>query len=395
MAVDRSRLPFARLVAVLAALVTVAVVVARQVGPPLGGASYPVLAAALGAAAVLVHTHLTLDPGWITWRRGVGALALAALAVPGWSALAMLASYAAPYTPLAWGTAVLAGTAHLPLLAAFSLLPLLAVRYLGRGSTRRPAAAVLGLLAAAALSFAAFFDDFAPLAAGPLLVWEPGVVVGTALNAAFLATVLLGPLVALRATRRVGAEAVRRLGTVGASSLAGAALVMLCGALGPSAGDAAAVVVYGGMYLAVTVVVVRSSRALRVRLPDGAARDDTTRDGSTDDAATDDSATDDSTADDGTAAAPVVAVAPAPPGRASADRLGPLTARETEILALLADGLSNAGIAARLVLSQRTVDAHLRSVFAKLDLPDSPQDNRRVHAVLAYREGVAGPRRTG
>jgi DNA-binding NarL/FixJ family response regulator len=64
--------------------------------------------------------------------------------------------------------------------------------------------------------------------------------------------------------------------------------------------------------------------------------------------------------------------------------LEPLTQRESEVLSLLAEGLSNAGIAARLVLSKKTVEAHLRSVFRKLELPESPLDNRRVHAVRAW-----------
>ena len=61
-----------------------------------------------------------------------------------------------------------------------------------------------------------------------------------------------------------------------------------------------------------------------------------------------------------------------------------MTAREQEVLELLALGLSNAGIAARLVVSQRTVDAHLRSVFTKLDLPEGPTQNRRVLAAKAF-----------
>lgn len=64
--------------------------------------------------------------------------------------------------------------------------------------------------------------------------------------------------------------------------------------------------------------------------------------------------------------------------------LSALSGREREVLRLLAAGLSNAGIAAELVLSERTIDAHLRSVFGKLELPDSKHDNRRVHAAAIW-----------
>ena len=76
-------------------------------------------------------------------------------------------------------------------------------------------------------------------------------------------------------------------------------------------------------------------------------------------------------------------------------RLERLTPREHEVLALLAAGRSNAGIAAELVLSQRTVDAHLRSIFHKLDLPDGRHDNRRVQAVLAWAQDRQPPPSAG
>jgi DNA-binding NarL/FixJ family response regulator len=63
---------------------------------------------------------------------------------------------------------------------------------------------------------------------------------------------------------------------------------------------------------------------------------------------------------------------------------GELTAREREVLELMAQGLTNAGIARRLVLTERTVESHVRNVLMKLGLPDGADDHRRVLAVLAY-----------
>jgi len=61
-----------------------------------------------------------------------------------------------------------------------------------------------------------------------------------------------------------------------------------------------------------------------------------------------------------------------------------LTEREREVLELMAEGLTNVGIAKRLYLSERTVEAHVRHVLMKLDLPETKDDHRRVLAVLAH-----------
>lgn len=64
--------------------------------------------------------------------------------------------------------------------------------------------------------------------------------------------------------------------------------------------------------------------------------------------------------------------------------LASLTASELNVLALMAEGFSDKGIAERLFVSRRTVETHIRHVLAKLDLHTEPGDNRRVRAVLAY-----------
>jgi DNA-binding NarL/FixJ family response regulator len=67
--------------------------------------------------------------------------------------------------------------------------------------------------------------------------------------------------------------------------------------------------------------------------------------------------------------------------------LAGLTAREREVLSLMAEGRSNAGIADLLVISAGVVEKHVASIFAKLGLPPAEGDNRRVLAVLRYLEG--------
>jgi DNA-binding NarL/FixJ family response regulator len=71
-------------------------------------------------------------------------------------------------------------------------------------------------------------------------------------------------------------------------------------------------------------------------------------------------------------------------GRQRDDRLSDLTPREREVLGLMAEGRSNAGIAERLVVTERAVEKHVTSIFAKLRLATAPEDHRRVLAVLAY-----------
>lgn len=435
--------------AAVAALTVVAGVVADPAPP---GASPWVLAGALVTAGVLLVAHRGLDPGWVAWRRATLGLLAVTLAHPAvWSALALAAS-SDPGSSSTRALAAVATVAHVPVLAALSLLPLLAVRYVGHGSSPRLIAGVLALATADAVLLAVFAPPVWPTGLAPLVDSSAAVAVGRGVNLVFLASTLLGSVVATRAARAARAargsngEARSRLVLVAVAALSGPVLVLGCGLLGGLAtgsadSQAPVVVLLCAMNAALAAVVAGTSRALRtplalrpqviVRLamalvavlaglvavtvvllvdPDGAlggvlaaalavtvmigirpletrlaralvapALDDghpapPDGEGRPADARAETSAV----ALVGDAAA--VAAAEAADGPA----LAVLTPREREVLGLLAEGLSNAGIAARLVLSERTVDAHLRSVFTKLALPDSTHANRRVHAVLAW-----------
>jgi DNA-binding NarL/FixJ family response regulator len=72
----------------------------------------------------------------------------------------------------------------------------------------------------------------------------------------------------------------------------------------------------------------------------------------------------------------------------SVSQLASLTERETEVLGLMAEGRSNQAITERLFLSGKTLEKHIRSIFAKLNLDETADDHRRVLAVVAYLRSI-------
>jgi len=70
--------------------------------------------------------------------------------------------------------------------------------------------------------------------------------------------------------------------------------------------------------------------------------------------------------------------------RPNSSPLDELTPKEHEVLALMAEGLTDRGIGERLFVTPKTVETHIRHIFLKLRLPETATDNKRVHAVLTY-----------
>ena len=85
---------------------------------------------------------------------------------------------------------------------------------------------------------------------------------------------------------------------------------------------------------------------------------------------------------------PIFPIRDAGPPMDVADSLAALTPREREVLAAMAVGESNRGIARRLFISERVVERHITAIFAKLSVRASDNVHRRVLAVLAYQQGA-------
>ncbi len=348
-------------------------------------------------------------------------------------------------TAVTTGGAALAAAGHVPALTVLPVLGLVVRHRLGHVHGTRPWTTVVVTLGGlTAVTCAAVVGGEAPFV-GVATPWTGSVALGvaaTTVNTAWLAVQLVVPVLLWRARRALGDEDQPRMQAAAVASLAPLCLVTFCTLFGLAAtGDGPVIVLLAGLAVAwplaaagytlavrgrgrvtvlsarvlartgtlligllaamfaLSVVLVLSLRAgvastlavAVVTLAVAAAlrpvgqRVQAALLGGTPRA-------------DGTGSPGAVDVADPSPELVVADRtravdalttpstgrLDRLTAREREVLALLAAGRSNAGIAADLVLSPRTVDAHLRSIFTKLDLPDGQHDNRRVRAALTW-----------
>jgi DNA-binding CsgD family transcriptional regulator len=402
-----------------------------------GGAYFgtsPAVVASLGVGAIT-----TAAIGHAT-RRSNRAVGLAIVAA-GWSVgvylllfgLARLAYADSGPSLLASTLARLVIAGHVPPLTLFVVTGLL-TRHSLIGE-RHPAWPLIASVGLAAVLFVAIFTlgDPAGLVAGVSPVFRvpyPVLVGALVMNHIWLATLLLPPVLLIWARREAGGQRdPRRLATAAIASLVPVCQLLLCTLLG-LAGDASGITRQGGatlliaglgaawplsgvgfglavrgpsmpytvspgvlaraasLVLGVMTAMIAICAGLLISLGHGL--------GTTVVIAV---------------AVVVVALAlrplamrvlvalvgePAPPIQSNGHSLGPpavtlngsrlslLTQREREVLRLLAAGLSNAGIAAQLVLSERTIDAHLRSVFDKLDLPGSRHDNRRIQAAAVW-----------
>ena len=190
---------------VAVACLTVVAGLVVDAGPP--GASPWVLVWALVTAVVLLLAHRGLDPGWVAWRRATLGLFGVALAYPAVAAALALAASSDPTSSSTRLLAALATVGHVPVIAALSLLPLLAVRYVGDGLPPRLIAVVLALATVDAAALALLAPPMWPAGLAPLVDSDPAVAGGLAVNLAFLASTLLGPVVATRAARDAVGEA--------------------------------------------------------------------------------------------------------------------------------------------------------------------------------------------